>query len=275
MRKRMLAAFTVMLIFVSLTACGGTDGTKAGSTQEESTEKVRYIYGETAIPDISCGNINYEGKADVNPEGDQSVKLQQALDCVVFETHSFGDYTVSLVGDRVRTDEVNFPGSIYTTNLRVEVEKNGVIIEEDGRYNDTVVDILWEYRLFADKIGNYLDVYDLDFPVIAMRYYFDEDPERTVMSAVDFAVIQDDELLYGFVGVFEEGLGVELNSESSDEPAAMLVQAGGVCRVGIFSSDEFVAADGNTLVDEKAGIRYIFDFSDPLPFELYTVERMK
>lgn len=55
----------------------------------------------------------------------------------------------------------------------------------------------------------------------------------------------------------------------------MLVPDGEVCRVGIFSSDEFSIADGKTLIDEEAGIRYTFDFSDPLPFELYTAEKMK
>lgn len=262
---------------------GGTEtgGAEEESAQDEGEEKVRYIYGETAIPDIPCGDGGFEGKADLVWESEDRIKLQQALDSMVFETHTFGDYTVSLVGDSVRIDEANYPGSIYAQNLRVEVEKNGVMIEEDGQYNDTftyAVQFYTEFRLFADKIGNYLAVYDLDYPVVAMRYYFDNDPERTVMTALEFAVLQDDEMLSGFVGMCDEGLGVMLNPDHAAGPATMLVLNGAdnrVCRMGIFSSDEFTVADGKTLIDEEAGIRYTFDFSDPLPFELYTAEKMK
>lgn len=263
---------------------GGTEagGAKDESTQGESAQKVRYFYGETAIPDIPCGDGGFEGKANLVWEGEDSVKLQQSLDSMVFETHTFGDYAVRLVGDQVRTDEANFPGSIYTQNLRVEVEKNGVMIEEDGRYNNTVTYVAQfydEYRLFTDKIGDYLDVYDLDYPVIAMRYYYDDAPERTVMTAVEFVVIQDNEFCDGFVGVFEEGLGVMLNPDGDGRKPGTLLALNstdnGVCRMGIFSSDEFTVADGKTLIDEEAGIRYTFDFSDPLPFELYTAEKMK
>ncbi|MCM1191267.1 MAG: hypothetical protein NC123_06335 [Butyrivibrio sp.] len=317
MKKQILAIFAGAFLLVGLAACGSNDaaeqdgnrssavdgsesdsysksdisgsgGTGSGGTEDESTqdesaqsedrEKVRYIYGETAIPDIPCGDGGFEGKADLEWESEDRVKLQQALDSMVFETHTFGDYTVSLVGDSVRTDEANFPGSIYVQNLRVEVEKNGAMIEEDGRYSGTVryeAQFFSEYRLFADKLGNYLDVYDLDCPVVAMRYYFDDDSERAVKTAVEFAVLQDDELLYGFVGVFEEALGVMLNpGGDGTKPGTLLAlnsADNGVCRVGIFSSDEFKVVDGRTLLDEEAGIRYIFDFSDPLPFELYTV----
>lgn len=297
MKKQIIVMFTAAFIFVGLAACGSSDGTEANgakdvsaqdestrdeNTQDESTEKVRYNYGETEIPDIPCGDGGFEGKAELVWEGEDIVKLQQSLDSMVFETHTFGDYTVRLVGDKVRTDEANFPGSIYTQNLRVEVEKNGVMVEEDGGYNDTVTYVtqfFMEYRLFADKIGDYLDMYDLDCPVIAMKYYYDDDSERTVMTAVEFAVIQDNEFYSGFVGVFEEGLGVMPNPDGDwTKPGTMLALNSAdnvVCRMGIFSSDEFAVADGKTLIDEEAGIRYTFDFSDPLPFELYTGEKIK
>ena len=172
MKKQIIATLTAAFIFAGLAACGSSDGTEANgakdvsaqdestrdeNTQDESTEKVRYIYGETEIPDIPCGDGGFEGKAELVWEGEDIVKLQQSLDSMVFETHTFGDYTVRLVGDKVRTDEANFPGSIYTQNLRVEVEKNGVMVEEDGGYNDTVTYVtqfFMEYRLFADKIGD-------------------------------------------------------------------------------------------------------------------------
>ncbi|MDE5590290.1 MAG: hypothetical protein K2J60_14320 [Acetatifactor sp.] len=287
MKKQIIATLTAAFIFAGLAACGSSDGTEANgakdvSAQDESTEKVRYIYGETEIPDIPCGDGGFEGKAELVWEGEDIVKLQQSLDSMVFETHTFGDYTVRLVGDKVRTDEANFPGSIYTQNLRVEVEKNGVMVEEDGGYNDIityVTQFFMEYRLLADKIGDYLDMYDLDCPVIAMKYYYDDDSERTVMTAVEFAVIQNNEFYSGFVGFFEEGLGVMLNPDGDGtKPGTMLAlnnADNAVCRMGIFSSDEFAVVDGKTLIDEEAGIRYTFDFSNPLPFELYTGEKIK
>lgn len=302
MKRQITAALTAAFILGGLAACGNSDATAAGgagdesaqdknaqdestqeeSAQEESAEKVRYSYGEAEIPDIPCGNGSFEGKADCQADSEDSIKLQQALGSMVFETHTFGDYTVSLVGDSVRTDEANFPGSIYVQNLRVEVERNGVIIENNGRYNDTCIYVnqcMTEYRLFENKLGSYLDVYDLDCPVVAMRYYFDGNPERVVVTAVEFAVIQEDEFCSGFTGVFEEGLGVMLNPDGDgSRPSTMLSLNSTdqeVCRMGIFGSDEFIAADGKTLIDEEAGIRYTFDFSDPLPFELFTAEKIK
>lgn len=306
MKRQITAALAAAFLLGSLAACGNSDATAAGgagdesvqnknaqdestqeesaqeeSTQEECAEKVRYSYGEAEIPDIPCGDGSFEGKADCQADSEDSIKLQQALGSMVFETHTFGDYTVSLVGDSVRTDEADFPGSIYVQNLRVELEKNGVMIEKDGGYNETftyVTQFYTEYRLFADKIGNYLDIYDLDCPVIAMRYYYDNDPERTVKTAVEFAVLREDTFYEGFVGMCEEGLGVMLNPDHAAETATMLVLNSvdnKVCRMGIFGSDEFTAADGKTLLDEEAGIRYTFDFSDPLPFELFTAEKIK
>lgn len=301
MKKKMVVVLTAALILAGLTACesGGSiisnksdsdsvactsdsGGTEANGAEEKDTEMVRYIYGETAIPDIPCGDGNLEGKANLLPDSADSDKLQQSLDSMVFETHTVGDYTVRLVGNSVRTDEVNFPGSIYTQDLRVEVEKNGIIIEEDGRYNDTFTytsQFESEYRLLADRIGSYLDIYDLDCPVIAMRYYYEEIPERTVINAVEFAVIQNDKFNSGFAGVFEEGLGVMLNPDGDEaKPNTMLALNSAeyrICRVGIFGADEFKVVDGKTLFDEEAGVRYIFNFSDPLPFELYTAEKME
>lgn len=300
MKKQITATLTAILLLTSITACqdcglenrsgeqSSAANNSAPSSQNESgvpesgTEKIESepqeaaagIYGETEIPDIPCGESD-DGRANdlLNSE-----ELKQCLNSMVFETHSFGDYTIKLVGDRVRTDNVNFPGRIYTKNLRAEAERNGEKIESNSGYNGHVTyeyQFCSEYVLFADKIGSYLDVYDLSVPVAAMRYWFGDETKKTVMKAVEFASILNDELATGYVGVFEKGTGIMLNSDTtSGDRLIFNTEDGYVCRVAAFEADEFKLVDEKTLVDEEAGLKYTFDFTNPLPFELYTVERL-
>ncbi len=250
----------------------------SSTPESKPTEKVTGIYGETEIPDIPCGDKDYEGKASTMADHDT---LKQCLDSMVFETHIFGDYKVSLIGEGIRTDKTNFPGSIYSQKLRVEVEKNGEKIDGVGMYNGIIVyldQFRTEYRLFEDKIGSYLDVYELDVPVIAMRYFYDNDPGRTVTKAVEFATIMNDEINTGFVGLSKKGTGIYLNRNPDvNDPTTMLdvnSEDDELCSVSVFAADEFKVIDGKTLVDEEAGIKYTFNFSDPPQFELYTTEKI-
>lgn len=100
---------------------------ESNDSESEIKPKTVYVYGEAEIPDIPCGDVNFEGKASTMNDHDA---LEQGLDRMVFETHTFGDYTVKLVGDKVRTDKANFPNSIYVQGLGAEVRKNGEKIEE-------------------------------------------------------------------------------------------------------------------------------------------------
>ena len=249
-----------------------TDYSQAGSYSAETIG----IYGETEIPDIPCGSPETEGKAAINGENDA---LKDCLDSMIFEKITYGDYTIKLVGDKVRTDKANFPGSIYAQNLRVEVEKNGKNIEGSGRYSDTatyVSQFLKEYRLFEDKIGSYLDVYELEQPVIAMRYFYDDDAERTVTKAVEFAVIKDDELYSDFIADSKAGTGVIINidNESGDLSKMLTVNSSdSTCRLSVFSADEFTVTDKNTLTDKDAKIKYTFSFTNFPQAVLYSAEK--
>lgn len=242
-------------------------------------EKIIGIYGETEIPDIPCAIYDDpEGKAN-----DLDRALDQCLDSMIFETHTFGEYTIRLVGDKVRTDKVNFPGSIYTHNLRVEVEKNGKPLEtrNTAYYSGIltyVTQLVNEFRLFSDRIGSYLDIYDLEKPLIAMRYFYADDLGRTVTKAVGFAVIEDDKTLQdGFVGKYVKGTGIELNEDTESKDRLILNTHADRCNcfVGMFESDEFKTAGNNALIDEKAGLKYTFDLSEPVQFEYYSVERIE
>ncbi len=241
----------------------------------EPTYKTVYLYGETEIPDIPCGYTDYEGKAGVsadNPALQQT--LRSAIDSMIFETVKYGEYTVNLVGDTVRTDKANFPTSIYTQNLHVEVKKNGRTLEGTGAYSQNMNYLsqnFTEYILYSDKIGSYIDVYGLDVPVIAMRYYFNDDG-REVTKAVDFATIQNDEVHNDFVGVCEMKTGIELNTETTGYKDALVKNKSNYdkCRASVFSADEFSVVNGNQLFDSELNIRYNFTFSDPPATELYS-----
>lgn len=183
---------------------------------------------------------------------------------MVFETHTFGEYTVSLVGDKVRTDSVNFPGYIFVQHPTAEIEKNGELIgtmTHDAWINYTAL-FGTEYRFHADKIGDYIDIYDLETPVIALRYWFDDDPRRSVTKCVRFATVI--EPYNGHSGSVEDGVGVMINP-GDHFPFDYLVPG----RTGywlIFGSDEFKVVDKNTLLDEEAGIEFTFDFREDTDF---------
>lgn len=324
MKKQIASILTLALILCSLTACqeGGAENlpgaqgsvtgstvsdndnsssdpessstNKGGDSTPESSDstpdepKEIGIYGETEIPDIPCGDPDYEGKANyTDPDSETAKSLEQCLDSIVFETHTYGEYTISLIGERVRTDKANFPDSIYVENLRVDARRNGEKIDNKYEFYYTGSGMLTyllmsntEFRLFTDKIGNYLDFYELNTPVIAMRYFYKEDEGREVTKAVGFATIGEDEIHNPLWGTCEKGTGITFNPDCDvNDPASQLAfnteDCG--CAVSIFAADKFRIADGKTLVDDEAGVKYTFDFSDPYELEgvVYKTEWIK
>ncbi len=313
MKRRIAAILTAALVLCTFTGCRGdglenqsgtsssvsggsslsSDGTSLSSentsedpesrisTLEDSnapeskpTEKVTGIYGETDIPDIPCGDKDHDGKANTLREEDT---LKQCLYSMVFETHTFGDYTISLVGDSVRTDKANYPGRIYTQHLRVEVEKNSKKLQGYGGYGELVLyrtQFIQEYILLEDKIGSYLDMYELERPVIAMRYFFDNDSGKTITKTVDFKMIMDSEI-WPCYGKAQKGTGVDFNLEGEwDERLVTNTEDDFFSELCIFAADEFKVIDNKTLVDEEAGIRYTFNFSDPPQEFQYITEKI-
>ncbi len=307
MKKHLASILITALILSSFTACSGdgqenhpgdnssiansntsdlesspTDSKEESSAIESKgtppeskpTEKVTEIYGETEIPDIPCGDKDHDGKANTLREEDT---LKQCLGSMVFETHAFGDYKVSLVGDRVRTDKANYPGRIYTQHLRAEVEKNGEKLEGFGGYGDLVLymtQFVQEYILLEDKIGSYLDIYELERPVIAMRYYFNTDSRKTITKTVDFTMIMDSEI-WPCYGKAQKGTGVDFNLEGEwDERLVTNTENDFFSLLSIFAADEFKVIDSKTLADEEAGIKYTFNFSDPPQEYQYTTEKI-
>lgn len=305
MEKQLLAIISTLLIITGITACSSnslqdiedksvnketpiTNIPFAADTAEYTenaicdtennhVDNITSIYGETDIPDIPCGNADNEGKANTNLMEVRDA-LKESIDSMIFETHTLGNYTVHLVGDNVRTDKKRFPNSIYVQSLRIEVEKNGEKLEGNGNYNDTVIYVseCREYRLLIDKIGSYIDIYELENPVIAMRYYYDNVSERTVKNAVEFATIQNSKLLTGFISISDKDTGIILNPNgTSNNNMLILNPEKGNCRVNIFSAEEFDIINEKTLIDNSAGIEFVFDFSDPSKMELYTAKKIQ
>ena len=310
MKKQISAIITSALILASLTACsdkvntpgnGEQDPVTQSSTESSSNDsipdtsflgntqgedvsdnsstklgciKIRGIYGETEIPDIHYEDADSEGCITNSPYYDDVGYV--GLESMEFESHTFGDYTIKLVGRYVRTDKEHFPDRIYASGLSVEVEKDGVKLSEDGYYTHPIHDLgpqyHPEYTILTDKIGSYLDFYDLEYPVISMRYYYNDDSkwESELDRSVDFSVVIDGRCLSGFGGVCEPGCG-----RLFDTNAEKFVFNKGftTCRAAVFEADKFKVIDKNTLFDEDAGITYTFNFADPPQFELYTAEK--
>lgn len=247
-----------------------TESTTSESTPEPAA-KERFIYGETEIPDLVFESGEYpdnthlrvqpDGRIDLNGHGNSHYD-DRLLDSMVFETHTLGDYTIRLIGNYVRTDKEHFPGRIYMQNLHIEVEKNGekLPVGHGGdrfgmgyRYPEmySVGDYHGEEMLCEDQIGSYIDVYDLKYPVIAMRYIYGYDYNESVPKAVAFSRIENDQVVDHYFGGFAENTGVFITGGPD-------LSKGGF--YAVYSADEFGVADENTLIDETAGIKYIFDF---------------
>ncbi len=296
MKKQIAVTATLSLILTCLSACtpsnnapqltSNTSDETINATEESSTaaetyepqtvneenptateetqaaEKNVYVYGEIEIPDIPSGEKDIEGTAGHLDDA------SSCLDSMVFETHTVGEYKISLVGYRIRTDKENYPGRIYAESLYVEVEKNGEKLSGKCPYNILFIYVPQypEFWLFEDKIGTYIDLYELEQPVIAMRYYYDNNPARLVTKAVEFASLQNDEIRCAAGGVMERGTGVDFKSDPHESFCIDMLapnKEDGVCYLSIFEADEFTISDSNTLVDEEAGIKYTFDFCAP------------
>lgn len=312
MKKLITSSLALTLILTSLTACNsGTsvDESKTESSVSESTvisstesttssvestviestvntseltpvEKVVGIYGETEIPDIHIRD-DFDGTAITYKESDQ-LALEQSLDSMIFETHTFGEYTVRLVGDKVRTDEAYFPGYIYAQNLRAEFEKDGVPLEncssEYTEYCYFMAQFAREFRLLPDKIGTYLDWYELEYPILAMKYYYKEPPGMAVPKALEFRVLRNDAVEASLLGTFDKGIGIPVADYNDDNGILQLKlceEDGYLSRLGSFSADRFRISDSNTLIDDEAGVKYTFDFEGYIKDgHLYTAERV-
>ncbi|MDE7229535.1 MAG: hypothetical protein K2N56_03565 [Oscillospiraceae bacterium] len=297
MKRSITAIVTAAVILTNLTACDNSGSGISQSDQSFSSDensqsgdadsdtcgpgvpddnsgkeiKTRYVYGEVEIPDIPDLSEGEEGRAhtwegylDQDRYLEKSKEFERCLDSMVFETHTLGEYTVSLVGDKVRTDSKKFPGYIFIQHFRAEVEKNGEHIGDisDGGWLNYLPQFGEELRLHADKIGDYIDLYDLEEPIITLRYWFDDDPRRLVTKCVSFVALT--EVPYNRALSVEKGIGVTFNPVAPNSPYDRLAPNeadGDTILWSIFGSDEFKVVDKNTLLDEEAGIEFTFDFT--------------
>lgn len=221
----------------------------------DNFEHGRFIYGKKEIPDITFPEYK---ESDGRYTAPMAEGKKHGLESMVFETHTFEDYTISLVGDYVRTDKEHFPGTIYTQELHVEVEKDGELIGGGGYTYPYSGMSTREYVIYEDQIGNYLDVYNTKYPIIAARYFGIDGVvlEEPFGKIVNFLWIEEDTVVSGFTGDFDENTGTIIGDGSPVEFTSSGFYA-------IFSADDFKVENENTLVDEKAGIKYIFNFDKP------------
>lgn len=264
----------------SSTGNNSDNSTTESNPESEPVEKVRGIYGETKIPDVNWRDLdskNFENLIDYAKA--KAERDAMRLDSMVFETYELGDYKISLVGEDVWVDKELSPDKIYAENLKIEVEKNGVKL--DGLGFTSYKHEVWlgvpqhvTHTIIEERIGSYLDVYDMDVPVIAMKYYFDTDISNAVDRALMFATVQEDAIWSLFAGNCEDGTCLSVKCL---EPATYYytMDSGETARnFHPFGNDKLKVADGKTLIDEAEGIKYTFDFSDPMLAERYTAEKI-
>ncbi len=187
---------------------------------------------------------------------------EQALESYVFETHTYDEYTVKLVGKQVYKLGQNVTDYVYANRLCIEVEKGGKLLDSftpnPGYYNLNGITDRPKFTVFADKVGSYLDLYELELPVIAMRYYFNEN--QAVKKAVQFAVIKDEMIYANFLSTAESGTGVTLFQDDF----ATNFEDNQTCFASVFEAEKFRVADSTTLVDDEACIKYTFNIADML-----------
>jgi len=233
------------------------------------------VYGQAEIPDFPAKNSDKDGCIK------ELQNFNRGIDSLVIETHTLGDYTVKLVGKFVRTDEEHFPDRLFSEGYEAVVEKDGKTLGSARFTPNMLGQSLYkhEYRFFKDKIGKYIEIYDLEQPVIAMKYYYDDAEWLTDLpKAVMFATVTPENEVTYLMGDFGENLAVMWNTDISvDNPKEIVTNSDITAenpyksdddkesvrraQAGVFSADEFKVADKNTLVDDKAGIRFSFDFS--------------
>lgn len=238
----------------------------------------RFVYGETEIPDFHV-------------EGDEEgcirslENFSRGLESMVLETKTVGDYKVKLVGENVRTDLAYYPDKIFATNYLVEVEKDGKTLGS-GRLPKSLLGLAQashEFRFFKDKIGSYLDVYEMKQPVIAMKYYYDDASSVTDLSKiVTFAMISPEEQMMMLEGNFGRGIAASYNMSSPSDMKEIVTNAELFAENpdldgtgqwlnahSIFVADKFRIADYKTLVDDEAGIKFTFNFNVYLYHDKY------
>lgn len=242
----------------------GSQTSSSESTISESKSDIPSVYGETEIPVA----------ADVYDATENGNSLEK----MVFETHTIGDYTVKLVGKYVyKLDKEGCSNAVFANSLEVYTEKDGKLLEtgdnaNSASYKSTLINTYTgahEFVVREDKIGSYLDVYDLEYPVISMRYYFDEviNP-RVIKQLTDFAVIKDDTLFGCYALNAQAGTGAKYYSpeiyggENYSFPYNSYAPntKDEICKSALFAADKFRIADKSTLFDDEAGIKFTFDF---------------
>lgn len=239
----------------------------------------RFVYGETEIPDFHV-------KGDEEGCIRSLENFSRGLESMVLETKTVGDYKVKLVGKNVRTDLAYYPDKIFATNYLVEVEKDGKTLGS-GHLPKSLLGLAQashEFRFFKDKIGSYLDVYEMKQPVIAMKYYYDDASSVTDLSKiVTFAMISPEEQMVMLEGNFGRGIAASYKTSSSGDMKEIVTNADlmaenpyGLDGTGqwlgahsIFVADKFRIADYKTLVDDEAGIKFTFNFNVDLHYDRY------
>lgn len=176
---------------------------------------------------------------------DSSVGFTQpydgSLEKVVFDTKKAGDYTVCLLGEYVMRSDLQNDDVIHSYYLNVAVSGDGETFETCFVPSEFEGVSQGGFRLYDDRIPQYLTVYDMDCPLIVLRY-----------------MTEDGSIIGAFYTIKNGSPEIIMGDRS----------AVGDYGTGICSplSDSLVSVyNTNTLIDTENGVTYIFYFDNVHP----------
>lgn len=176
---------------------------------------------------------------------DSSVGFTQpydgSLEKVVFDTKKAGDYTVCLLGEYVMRSDLQNDDVIHSYYLNVAVSGDGETFETCFVPSGFEGVSQGGFRLYDDRIPQYLTVYEMDVPLIVLRY-----------------MTEDGSIIGAFYTIKNGSPEIIMGDRS----------AVGDYGTGICSplSDSLVSVyNTNTLIDTENGVTYIFYFDDVHP----------
>lgn len=161
---------------------------------------------------------------------------QNCIEAAVLDTEQVGDLTVELLGRYVMKDTAADPEAIFAYYLDIRLCDGNTEYDSQPAFANSVNTGQGAYRIKADDIDNYLQLYKMgEHPLIVFNYYDADGGSETT-----FYTVTEDELFF-----FHEPVeGLENTSSIS---------------VGM-SEDISVNEALSTITDYGSGIEYTFDF---------------
>ena len=239
----MKRTFTLLLMMLILCGCNSSETNRPLSEPESSTS----VAVVTDVPETTATSTTSPTVSDVvAPPIDTDIperpdieanKLFGARHVPLYE-QSWGEYTVVFMGDYAHYKD----GELFAHKLELSLLKNGEETGKDLFHLNARHISQSAYPLDKEQLSLYLKVYDMgEYPLIATMYGSDSQGYSTTFYTIPTEGEYADRL-YWIYSILPADL---CDSDSS---------------IGMILSGDF-SVDGNSLTDNKLGIRFTFDLA--------------